>query len=71
MRATDKLKSFLYPIPPELLKNHRHGDLEVVSRSVQTHYHRGWRIYKALLRRIYPGLHPGWFDPGLDLVIQK
>lgn len=29
------------------------------------------RQYKALMRRIYPNVHEGFFDPALDLIIRK
>ena len=43
LSVTARLKSFLYPVPQNLLSNQRSGDLEMVTRSLQEHYHRGWR----------------------------
>lgn len=43
LSVTARFKSFLYPVPQELLRNQRSGDMEMVTRSVQEHYHRGWR----------------------------
>jgi len=43
MSATARIKRFLYPVPPDLIRNQRAGDMELVERSVRQHYHRGWR----------------------------
>lgn len=43
MSVAARFKSFLYPVPAELLSKQRPGDIEMVTRSVQEHYHRGWR----------------------------
>jgi 2-polyprenyl-3-methyl-5-hydroxy-6-metoxy-1,4-benzoquinol methylase len=43
MSTSERIKRFLYPVPPDLIKNHRAGDMELVEKSVRQHYHRGWR----------------------------
>ena len=54
------------------------GDVEVISSlssfwGVRSSVRRSLldHQYKRLLRKMYPGLHPGWFDNLLYLIIRK
>jgi len=53
MSVVSRVKSFLYPVPPELLTKQRSGDIETVTRSIQEHYHRGWRSKENQAERAY------------------
>lgn len=43
MKLAEKIKSTIYPVPAHLKKNWRTADMNVVRRSIETHYHKGWR----------------------------